>query len=394
MAASRLCFICIGLEPGRDGVGDYMRELAAALPQPSASLLIGLFDADVRSVTCTREGGSDIVRIPAALSTSARYAAAAAAIDGWAPDWICLQFVTWFFGPKGVVLGQAGALKRLVGGRPLDIMFHEPWVRPPRPWRSWRRAASWLVGQAQRQSIRRLHRVLRPRLTHTSNAAYRALLAGIGIRARHLPIFGTMPAAPKLAWSDLRAIAADAGTFAPDQARERYLVVAVFGAIRERWDAVPLLDRLIQHAARDERTLLLVQVGRNTPLGNALLNDWALRCPALRLVSLGERPAAQIAGLLQQVDLGLGHQPAADMGRSTTTAAMLERGIRVVVGIGGDALRNDPFFVQWRSMLIWPDRNLERMLIAGADRPPAADPKASVAKTFLDELSAAGHDRP
>ena len=391
--SSHICFLCIGFEPGADGIGDYIRSLIEALPSEVTATVIALHDSDVDSPTAEQQERAFVVRIPRAWPTRARYRLAAKTLDERDPDWVSLHFVCWFFGPKGVVLGQSAWLRRLTARRPLEIMFHEPWLRPPRPAASPTAARRWLLGRLQRWSVGRMVRRLRPILTHTSNLRYQQLFAGLGIETRLLPVFGTLLGVPPAHWSDLRQAAAARGATLPGR-RDDYLLIGLFGAVREAWDAMPMLAALVAAATRMGRRAVLVQVGRAGPLGQELVTR-ARTVDGLIVVSLGALPFAELSALLPLLHVGLAHQPPADLGRSTTTAAMLEWGVPVLVSIGGQPLPADPFLAQWRSMLIWPGDTMEAALVAAVANEPAprrhADPRPRVAARFLLDLREAGN---
>src|SRR5215472_14761109 len=95
----KIMLVCGGLEPGRDGVGDYCRRLAAELTRLGISCsILALNDGYATSeIRASSEGPVRLIRLPSALSHAAKLACARAAIADFDPDWISLQFVSYGF---------------------------------------------------------------------------------------------------------------------------------------------------------------------------------------------------------------------------------------------------------------------------------------------------------
>ena len=103
----RLAFLTSSLAPGRNGVGDYTRHLAAELDrQGHPCLAIGLADTE----TVLEEGGTPVVRLAADRPWPERLLQARAALAGFAPDWVSLQFVAYAWHPRGYAFGLADRL--------------------------------------------------------------------------------------------------------------------------------------------------------------------------------------------------------------------------------------------------------------------------------------------
>ncbi|XHR30846.1 MAG: glycosyltransferase [Chthoniobacteraceae bacterium] len=326
----RLAFICSGLEPGRDGVGDYTRHLAAeCVRQGHEVRLIALNDraAAVSEKAETQDSGG--IPIPCERYSSqclwpSRFEAAQRAIKSFSPDCVCLQFVPYGFQPKGIPWFLARGLARVIGGRPLAIMFHELWI-------GFGEGAPWkqrLVGAIQRRCIFGLLRRLRPGAVFTSNVTYATLLRQGGVEAVELPIFSNIPvvAHPTLPSPLIReGISTDPGE------RRRWLVGLFFGTIHPEWRASDLMDPLLSFAAREKRRVCLVSAGR---LGSAGELAWAqMRTDyegRAHFLCLGELPAPEISDLMQTADFGVAVTPWRLMGKSGSAAAMIDHGLPVV----------------------------------------------------------------
>lgn len=323
----RLAFLCSGLEPGRDGVGDYTRLLAAeCVRQGHEVFLVALNDkasgGGGRQVQDSEGIAIPCLRCGPASPWSERFEAARAALAAFAPDWVSLQFVPYGFQPKGIPWKLARALEPVIAGRPLQIMFHELWIGfgARAPWKE------RLVGAVQRRCIFGLIRRLRPGAVHTSNATYAALLKAGGVTAMELPIFGNIPMAPEA--EPVPEALSRAGAPLDPAERSRWLVGLFFGTLHPEWEPEPLLGRLLNAAEKSGRRLCLVSAGRMGASGEAIWNG--MGNGRLLKIRCGELPAGQISALLRAADFGVAVSPWCLMGKSGSAAAMLDHGLPIV----------------------------------------------------------------
>jgi len=370
----RIAFLCGGL--GFGGVADYTRHLAAALkPHGVESLIVGLADRDASEVT--RSSGA--LALPGRLSWPARIEQAEAALAAFDPDWVSLQFVPFAFHGKGVVALEARWLARLLAGRRAQIMMHELWVEPlPRPVALRRR----LLRAAQRASILRLLRGIRPELLHTSNAVYLDLLEGAGFRASLLPLFGNVAIEPRpdRAWLDA-ALAASGH----DRGRDP-LLFGFFGGVDPEWDGRELFDRLAAALGRTGRTGLVLSAGAASGMPERL-RRWAAGHPQIGVLALGIQPAERVSAYLQALDFGLTSYPYALIGKSSSVVAMLEQGLPVIVAWGDlrpDLPAIDP---ELSALVLRPGGDLRRFMSETQDRRPVGSRLPKVAAAMADALA-------
>ena len=351
----RIAFLCGGL--GLGGVADYTRHLAAALkPHGVESLIVGLADRDASEVT--RSSGALV--LPARLSWRARIDEAEAALATFDPDWVSLQFVPFAFNGKGVVALEARWLERLLAGRRTQVMMHELWVEPlPRAVPLRRR----LLRAAQRASILRLLRGIRPELLHTSNAVYLDLLESAGCRASLLPLFGnvTIEPHPDRAWLDAALAAAghDLG--------RRPVLFGFFGGVDPDWDGTGLFGQIAAALRRIGRTGLVLSAGAAAGMPKRL-RRWAAGHPQLGVLALGIQPAERVSAYLQALDFGLTSYPYALIGKSSSVKAMLEHGLPVIVA-WGDLRPNLPAIEpEWGPLILPPGGDLDAFIAAPPER--------------------------
>ena len=107
----RIAFICGSIEPGRDGVGDYTRRLAAeCIRQGHECRMVSLRDRGKYGSEMQECEGVQIacLRCPASMAGEERIRQAREFLDAFQPDCISLQFVPYAFHPKGIAWRVAG----------------------------------------------------------------------------------------------------------------------------------------------------------------------------------------------------------------------------------------------------------------------------------------------
>ncbi len=329
----RIAFVFGCAEPGKDGVGDYARCLAASCASLGHEcLLVAINDrhCDESTEQFQQAHGVELrcVRLSPTDSWSRRAAIARRALDEHRTEVVSLQFVPYALHPRGLVGSLSAVLKSVVTDRSVQVMLHEIWIGSERaaPWR--RR----LVGLPQRRGIKALLRRLSPAIVHTSNDAYAALLDRHGVPARVLPLFGNIEIEPAPAGDWLAKQLTEAGV-APSLAtdRDRTWRLGIFGTLHPQWQPESLMSYLQQAARRAARELVIVHAGR-PGAGVSVWRDLQ-RSHGTRhtLVSLGERAPSDISCFLQGIDFGIALTPWQLAGKSGTVASMIEHGVPVIV---------------------------------------------------------------
>lgn len=301
-------FICAGLEPGRDGVGDYTRLLAAAcIARGHSCTLLALQDRHVDSRQDETSDGLRVIRLPAATPWPERLTYALDRVQHIAADWVSWQFVAYGFHPRGFLpsaLLQAAA--KLRGAR-CHIMLHELWIGLEVGASLRNRALGWL----QRRGIVCLLDQLDADVVHTSNPTYRAALLREGCDCEVLPLFGNVPIAPA----------------AP--AASALLVGITFGTLHPQWRPAATAEWLLATAHRQGRTAALIVVGRAGAHAPGLLN--VFRDQGITVTETGELTQEAASRLFTAADFGIAPHPWALIGKSGAAAALLEHGLPVVV---------------------------------------------------------------
>jgi hypothetical protein len=350
------------LEPGRDGVGDYIRRLAAELiRQRHQCRIVSLNDKcrlnaeTLKPETATRNQKSEIrnqksaklgekisafsfqlsaftewqtsegteiecLRLSGTMPWSERTIAARDWLNDFNPDWVSLQFVPFGFHPKGLCFGLADHLLPIIGGRPLHWMFHELWVL----WNFPLSLRKRLLGQAQKFYLRRHLSKLQPQAVSTHLSLYQTELSKIGVAAKLLPLHGGIPVYPK----------GDAGKWLMERgvplANPNGLKAGFFGNIYSTLDPLSIA-RLAAELKDSKKQLLLLCAGKLSGEGATLWGslEQELRTSAT-FFKIGELNEQEASLYLSALNYGLTSYPPEIMGKSSVVAAMREHGLRVI----------------------------------------------------------------
>ena len=386
--AMKLALLCPSLEPGRDGVGDYTRGLAAELlAQGHQVRLLALNDKFVESAMEGEQlaGAAPVrtLRLPENQEWDERIALAGAFLDAFQPDWVSLQFVCYGFQKKGFVYGLAKRMEPLLRGRKRHMMFHEIWIGEEVGF-GWKRR---LVGAVQRFFIRGFVREIQPDVMHTTNAAYQAILAREGIHAGKLPLFGAIPLIenPGFGWIEEQLKIAAGGDFQ----REGFWLFGIFGGLHSIWPPEPLLPRLLDAARAAGKRVALISIGRiggGGQLWERISRDYADR---MVFVRLGEQPPERVSGLLSFLDYGIATSPWLILEKSSTVVSMLEHGLPVIVN-RDDARFHTPCGGPDDPLLMKSDERMEARLLAGVPKGARHLRREDVVRNFLTSLQQAG----
>lgn len=308
----RLVFLTSGLEPGRDGVGDYTALLAEACRQAGfETLLIALNDQFAQGIT----DNAGTVRCGANVAWNERVLAMRKKVNAFAPDWVSVQYVCYGYHPKGFAWRAADRLRRIVGERRVHLFFHELWLGAERD----ASLRDWAVGILQRLAVQRLCAKLNIRVVQTSNAGYLAVLRQHGVEATCLPLFGSVPLP-----DDDTAPSNDAWT------------LGMFGTLHPVWPPQPLLG-LLETTGRKIRIEHAGHMGAGEKLWARIAQEY----PSIDFHAHGQQTPAQLAQIFSRWNFGIATTPWEIIGKSASVAAMLEHGLPVIVN------RDDVHYRGW-----------------------------------------------
>jgi hypothetical protein len=383
-AIRRVLLICPGLEPERDGVGDYSYRLAEELAKLGVECAVLALNDHLVGHEVTSEKHQPIrwLRLPSSMPSALRYARAAAFLSEWRPDWVSLQFVSYGFHDRGLPFRELRAMPRLLRGFRVHVMLHELWLGMLPPASPKQRA----VGALQRLLILRLLQRLRPCVIHTSNGYSREVLAHAGLRTGIFPLLGPIPlrADADRLWLS-KALSAASGVDVTGD-RQDIWTFGIFGSIAAHWPVERLFTRLREIAAGGGRRVLVVSVGQAGGAAPELFARWQKQFPEIEFRVLGPRGADEISQFFHAIDFGLSPYPEALLGKSSAATAMLEHGVPVIVSWGGLQSNLSSVEAEFESLIWRDDCALESRLKHPPPRRLQHGRSAAIARSFLSAL--------
>ncbi|MGE0151152.1 MAG: glycosyltransferase [Reyranellaceae bacterium] len=322
----RIALIAGSAEPGRDGIGDHARILAAELVRRGhAAWVLAINDPHVAEPGSGRStvDGVEVaaLRIPAAISGFRRFALAQAALDNAEAEAVLYDFSPTQYQPRGLIWAMAREMAALARGRRRALLVHEYCIGSEQGAGLKQR----LWGRAQHWGFRRFVRSLNGLRIATTNLLYARLLERDGYGARIVPLYGNVPVLPPPAANWCHARLREAG-MAP-QGPGGFYCAGCFGALYDGAELASVLPMLRQAADAAGARLAILSVGElggGEPLWRAWQEKFGGEAAFLRL---GRREAGEVSAYIHSLDIGLATTSMALAGKSGSLAAFLDHGL-------------------------------------------------------------------
>ncbi|MEJ7738060.1 MAG: glycosyltransferase [Chitinophagaceae bacterium] len=316
----KIVFLCGSLEPGCDGVGDYIRRLAGELVrQGHHASAIALNDRHLKAqFTGTQhiEGVNfQVLRVPSVWPERSRFHRAKEWINEIQPEWLSLQYVPFAFHLKGLPFRLGGLLLNLAKEVRWHIMFHELWVGMDT--KSTKKHILW--GMVQRRLIKSLISKLHPHVVQTQTRLYQAQLAKLGVKAEYLPLFANIP--------NIRQMNTKSTT-TRSSADKNIISLVLFGTIHPGAPVDELATEVALYARKKGLQIYLTIIGRCGTEQEHWTAVW--QSAGLVVEVLGEQQPERISNVLGNASIGLSTTPIALVEKSGAAAAMLEHGLPVL----------------------------------------------------------------
>ena len=314
----KIVFMCGCLEPGRDGVGDYIYRLSLELTHRSHQVkAIALNDHYIDQEFSVNQLVTNSVfitnRLPSIWSATKRFDRAKDLVETFDPEWISLQFVPFSFQRRGLAFNLANQLNLLAGERRWHIMFHELWVLT-----SFSESIKlWLLGVIQKQIIRKLIISLSPNVIHTQTRYYQEQLIRIGFKSSLLPLFSNIPISfdnkinldiSHLNYYDIKFVA--------------------FGSIHSD----SLIKQFALECASYSQSLnikiCLIFVGRSGVTQKSFANIWSSL--GMEFIEFGEQSTETVSAILSSSSYGISTTPYFLIEKSGSVTAMLDHKLPVL----------------------------------------------------------------
>lgn len=300
------------------------------------------------------------------------------------PDVISFQFGGFYcYQRKGLPVLRTLMLAGVADRYRIHIMFHETWLEPSLQ-RSLRRK---VVGHAQRWTIKRMLKSLRPERVHTHIVEYQTKLARFGPRVGLMPICGNVPVSDAASgWTQRQLTQCTEGKV--DLANA--WIFGAFGTLYPDCDFTAFIDSAASVAKTEGRPVIIVTIGATGETGERNLSDAARRHPHhVFVVRLGVQPVERISDFLQYVRWGLTTTAWGRCGKSGTVAAMLDHGLPVLCLQPSPAPAES--FGEMSSPLLRLFDPREEAMWKNFNRALPQDSVARVARQFVDEVNPWSH---
>ncbi len=386
----RLVFICSGLEPGRDGVGDFARTLARECAAAGHSVrLAAVRDEQIRESTPAAPNElrlRDIFRHPEEMQALALW------LREFNPDWASVQYTPFGFHPRGL-----GGRRAVVLRHPLPvtthrhIMLHEIWLQPGVDGALRHRALGW----AQRRSVDAWTGPgWQPAVVHTQARLHQARLQARGVDAKLLPLC-TAFKEPAVNQAIARANLLEWLKPGDKRIAESGYWLGHFGAFHpQNWDFTAFAQRVAAQPKLAGRRPCFLALGRSAAAKEAFAQAGAAVKAADFLV-VGELTEDKVPIAMRACDTAFTSTPWDIIEKSSAVAAWRALDVPVLVTRAGatDASELPP----------WPDPGL--ILVGGnaefylpgrgeLEPPPTFLFPEETARIFLAALSAAPGSAP
>lgn len=314
----KILFICGCLEPGRDAVGDYVRQLSEELVrQGHDPFALALSDPYVNSLSSTTQAPDkkilSAVRLPADWKPSRRLEQAKLWTDIVDPDVLSVQYRPLSFDVKGLPLLLGQDIKHLAKTRKVHMMLHGTWADTGRS----ASIKQKLHALAQQQILKRSLNMIRPVLIHSNLPVYLNQVKALGFKARPLPLFSNIP------FPNEKVISDDAvfriGLFSPAEPGE---------------ELVDFLKSIISEVnALGIRTSMVLIGGDEAEMGT--YKEEYERIPGLegQVLLTGPLQVREISALIQTCSMGITSVALHSLGNSGSVAAFLSHGVPVAAPV-------------------------------------------------------------
>lgn len=335
----KILFICGGLEPTKDGVGDYTRRLAYELIRKGHIVqLVSIHDQYIQEVDFTAQYDLEVKiscsRFPAIMPWSEKTYQVQKIIDNFNPDWISIQYVPYSFHAKGFAWNFNKFLNLLNFNSRLHIMMHELWIGIG----SLASLKHRILGSVQRYLILKLIRSAKVDLITTSNILYMKILEENNISVEKLPLFSNI-AFKNIIFEEKKL------KFDLD---DNYKIIAIFGTLYPDAKINEILTDFLSKNKNEKFTLISFGRMGNQDYWQQLQNTWQ---DQILFKQLGPLDQEDISAIMQLSHAAISCTPLEFLGKSGVYAAWKRHGVPVLIHYNQSSqLGNEIFYKMYISM--------------------------------------------
>lgn len=238
-------------------------------------------------------------------------------------DFLSIQFAPYSFSTSGLSKKGLINLAKSLRGKKLHINFHEIWVGAY-PDASWKER---IIGWFQKREILNFIHRSKPSVITCSNSAAMDRMKQVGINVKYLYLFGNIPYFQN-----------------EKNCNSNELAAAFFGTSYTKFPYGLLAEKLKEISNSLKRPVHLKVIGRQREIEGLEQIKKISRTNGFTISQMGECSESEISEEFQNCDLGISTTPYDILGKSGTTAAMLEHGLPVLAYDDEDT-PNDELFV-------------------------------------------------
>ncbi|MEX6689943.1 hypothetical protein QTN47_20715 [Danxiaibacter flavus] len=374
----KIIFLCGSMQPGKDGVGDYVRCLSdKVITQGHSVAVIALNDKHVdvadETIQKTNSHKLRVLRLPSNTSLKRRLGQALNWINDQDPDWLSIQFVPYAFQEKGMPFVFVQHIRKLAGTRKTHIMFHETWVGN-------NKLKLRIILRIQQFLIKKMVDRINPLVIHTHLPLNAWRLQKMGYRPLKLPLFSNIPVKKETAIAE-----------------KKIFRIGLFNQVQQNDTIANFLTRIGWEAILDGlKPEILIMGGADAEL--RAFGDFAsgLKPYWNAVTYTGFLDEDSLSEKLQTCHLGLTPVPRHILGKSGSVAAFISHGIPVAAPIVSKGQRSDDigFFSPelWAAILTQPNLQNMRKLKSAAKHAAHNIQVSAISKKFLADLENASRD--
>lgn len=341
--------ICAGIEPQKDGIGDYTRTLANQLSNYYCVILCAIND-DFVSEMCVEFDTNKTVRLSSSSSWGIRAHQLSQLLQKHQPIWISYQLAPFGFHKKGIIYKAAKHLIPVLKSYKIHFFVHELWLGAEKGasikkkiWGIW--IKFFLV---------RMIKKLRPQKVYVSCAINKFLLEKEAISCEVIPIFSNINIDPTVDLSLLEKNISLKSDIKFELKQTNFLVIGFFGMIHPYWNPIEIFTLLEHFAKVNKKQLLFIFIGK---IDKSVLEKVIKELPSgSHAYTTGIVSNSDISGYIQLCQLGITSNPEIMLGKSGTVASFLEHQKPVVVYKNNIEVSSFELPSPISSLIIYPEK--------------------------------------
>ncbi|WP_154652600.1 hypothetical protein [Flavobacterium rivuli] len=234
------------------------------------------------------------------------------------PDWFSLQFVPYAYNNKGLPFNLPYLLKPVFKGYKVHIMHHELWVED-------KNNKGLLLAFLQRKIIGLMHKILKPKISHTHVPVYAHRLQELGVKAMPLPVLSNIPVIDV-------SVANEDGFFN----------VGFFSQVTYREEIIEFLKELSLTCNKSNLKLNIRIIGGNSNRAKIFIDQITnvkdINCT---IRHTGFLDVKGVSAELLNCNLGITPVPGHLLGKSGSVAAFLNHGVPVAAPFIKDGYQDE-----------------------------------------------------